>query len=532
MAYPRLSLLGLPAEIRMSIWRCIYDDILAGGDSKWYEQRKISWNGLAATSRIIFEEIFEFWPRTMIPYHKSSSARISQNRVTNLARGLPASLFRDFRHLTIQLPIQHDQNPTQFFRRVAAGLLQLAPVLQDLRIFFIGEDQFGIGTNFLGCRLREYRCHPGDHTPKLPKEGSYYAERGTIFQAVKKLRFLRNLVLSNVNYPLLYAFIGYKPLLKTLQLVTDSRSVLYKHPGGPLIAWQAPAALTTLHISANAVLGAINVVTKALKSLEDLTFMIPATRWQEQKEKWKWLQEAGKLVENISLHGKRMHRFRLCIEQSLEEEEVGPLLGAVKLYLPKSSLQILEIHATISSDFFGRELIEALPKTLKRLYISQELVEPKTLVAAVKDRYFRAGATGTYLEAGVLGFVGYEYWDHETTRLRLLRLNGALLDRERNAHLFDNQAKSSMHRFGGGDFPTTRRTFSKLRVEDLGKDVASTEVALEGALEHYEDQRIEHVTEAEMVFNAERPAKIEDRSPFLVATDDVEVGENDHWMTD
>jgi hypothetical protein len=530
MAYPRLHLLGLPAELRVCIWRCIYDDILADDDSQWYEQRNISWGGLAATSRIIYEEISDFWPRTMIPYHKSGLACVSHNRVTNLAGGLPASLFRDFRHLTIQLPIQHDQNPRQFFRQVAAGLLQLAPVLQDLRIFFIGEDQFGITTNFLGCGLREYGGESGLYTRDLPKEGSYYAERGILFQAVKKLYFLHNLVLSNVNYPLLHALIGFKPALETLHVVTDSRSVLYKHLGGPLITWQAPAALKTLHISANAVLGAFNVVRKVLPTLEDLTFLIPADRWQEKE--WKWLPNSGVLIRNICLYAKRMRRFRFCIEEPLQEEKVGEFMGALKLYLPQSTLEILEIHATLYSEYFGRELIEALPKSLKRLYVSQELIQVGTLVGAVKDRYFGAEATRTYLDAGKLEFVGYEYWERERTELKLLRLNGALLDRERNAHLFGDPEKFGMHRFGGGKFPITRRTFRALTVEELGEDVVSAQEVPEEALEHYEDGTIEHITEAEMAFHAEQPANAEDRVPYLVIPDSVDVGKDDHWMTD
>lgn len=530
MAYPRLHLLGLPAEIRIIIWRCIYDDVLADKDSQWYERRKMSWSGLAATSRIIYEEVSELWPRTMVPYHKSSSARISHNRVTNLAEGLPASLFRDFRHLTIQLPIRHDQNPTQFFHRVAAGLLQLAPVLQDLRIFFIGEDQFGVNTNFIGCGLQEYGGHAGSYRRKLPRDGSYYAERGIIFRVVKNLFFLRNLVLSNLNYPLVHALIGYKPKLETLHLVTDSRSVLYKHSGGPLTEWQAPAALKTLHISANAVLGAVNVVRKVLASLEDLTFLIPSNAWQE--DEWKWLETSNVLVRNISLHARKLRRFRLCIEQPLQEEKVGELLGALRLYLPQSTLQILELHITLYSDYFGRELIEALPNSLKRLYVSQELIQVKTLLDAVKDRYFQAKATGSYLEAGKIGFVGYEYWDRESTRLDLLRLNGALLDRERNAHLFDEPGDSNVHRFGGGTIPVTRRTFRALTVDELGEDIVSTADAPDGALEHYEDRTIKHITEAEMAFSAEQPAKVQDRIPYLVIPDDVVVGEDDHWMTD
>jgi hypothetical protein len=533
MANPQLHLLGLPAEIRLNIWRCIYDDILASKDSQTYEQRTAVWGGLAATSRVIHQETSEFWPRTMIPYHKQRSTGIAHQRLTNLAGGLAASVFRDFRFLTIQLPIQYDEHPARFFRQVAAGLLQLAPVLQDLRIFFIGEDEFGINTNYLGCSLREYSDPPGV-TRKLRKDGTSYAERGILFRAVKNLSRLRNLVLSNVNYPILHSLLGHKPMLESLRLLTDSRSILYKHDAGPLIQWHPPPALRTLQISANAVLGAVAVVGKVIASLEDLTFLIPSTDWhRKEKEQWKWLIEAKVLVQNIGLHGKKLRRFRLCIEQSVREETAGDLLGALKQYLPLTNLGILEIHAVIISDYFGRELIEALPRSLKRLYISQELVYVKDLLRAVRDRYFGPKDAKGHQQAGNLGFVTYEYWEGENTRPAVLRMNGALLDRERNAHLFDD-AEASSHRFGGGpgNFPVTTSTFRPLSAAELGEDMMSMKAPPEAALEYYEDQSVEHITEAEMVFHAEGAAKAEDRIPFLVIPDNIEIGDNDHWMTD
>jgi hypothetical protein len=529
MAYPRLHLLGLPVELRLTIWRHIHNDILASSGNQWHEPPVTSWGGLNATSRTIYNEISEFWLRTMVPYHKNDSFSRGYGRVTNLADGLTTSMFRDFRQLSIQLPIQQNNKPKQFFRQIAAGLLQLAPVLQDLRIFFIGEDGFGTSTNYMGCGLREYSDLPLSFTQKLRKEGSYYSERGFLFRILKNLYFLGNLVISNANYPLLQTLIGHKPALETLHLVTDSRSALYKHLGGPLVNWHPPNALKTLQISANAVLGAANMTLKVMDTLQDLTFLIPSTGWQEQK--WDWLEDIAIIVRNIDLRGKEMRRFRLCVEQPLHEATVGNLLFEFKQHLPRTDLQILEIHATVYSEHFGRELIEALPKTLKRLYVSQEMVRAKDLVAAVKERYFGEKDRGGHQEAGNLGFVGYEYWERQSTKLALLRMNGALLDRERNAHLLDDPEDASF-RFGGGSFPVKQGTLSPFTVEEIGEDVMSEEDVPEMALMHYEDQTVEHIMEMGMAFHAEEPAKAEDRIPFLVLPDVVEVGGNDHWMTD
>ena len=525
MEYPRAHLLGLPTEIRLTIWRHIHNDVLAGSDSNWHERPVTPWGGLAATSRIIHDEVSEFWPRTMIPYHQNDSSSCAYSLTTNLAGGLTISLFKGFRQLSIQLPIHHNNNPERFFRQIANGLTQLAPVLQDLRIFFIGEDGLGTNTNFLGCGLPQYSDLPPTSKRKLCKEGSCYAERGFLFRALRNLYLLRNLVVSNANYPLLHSLIGYKPVLKTLLLVSDSRSAIYKHLGGPLLRWHPPAALHTLQISANAVLGAVNVVLKVIHSLQDFTFLIPSTGWQEHN--WKWLEDAGAIIRNISLCSRKMRRFRLCIEQPLEEHTAVALLSAIKLYLPDTSLQVLEIHATLDSAYFGCELIEALPKTLRRLYISQELVSAKDLLKAVRKRYFGEKDTGGHQQAGDLGLVGYEYWERESTKLALLRLNGALLDRERNAHLLDHPENASF-RFGGG----SSRTLSVLPVDEIGQDVMSVEGVPEGALMYYEDQTVEHITEMEMAFHAEQTARAEEQFPFLVMPDNVEVGVNDHWMTD
>ncbi len=525
MDYPRAHLLGLPTEVRLTIWRHIHNDVLTGIDNQWHQAPIISWGGLAATCRVIYDEVSEFWPRTMIPYHKNDSSARTHKTLTNLAGGLTTSLFKDFRQLSFQLPIQQNNKPEQFFRQIAAGLTQLASVLQDLRIFFVGKDGLGINTNFMGCGLRVYNNPSRSSRRNLRKEGSCYVERSILFRALRNLYFLRNLVVSNANYPLLQSLIGHKPGLKTLLLVTDSRSELYRHTGGPLIRWSPPNALHTLQISTNAVLGATNMILKVMDTLRDLTLLIPSAEWQQ--DDWQWLDHAKTIFQYISVRGGNMRRFRLCIEQALAEENAGPLLGAIKLYLPDTRLQILEIHMTLYSQYFGYELIEALPKTLKRLYISQELASAKDVLRGVRDRYFGQKGRGGHLEAGNLGFLGYEYWERESTKLDLLRMNAVLLDRERNAHLLDDPEDATF-RFGGG---TPRKLFD-MPPEEIGEDAMSVEEVPEGALLYYEDETVQHITQVEMVFHAEEVAKPEDQMPFLVIPDNVEVGENDHWMTD
>jgi hypothetical protein len=526
--HSRPHLLKIPIEIRLKIWRFIYDDILMSSDNPWHERPVIPWYGLVGTSRQISKEVMEFWPRTMVPYHKSDKSCRPYCLTTNLTRGLSLSLFRDFRQLSIQLPIQQTKKPELYFHQIAAGLGQLAPVLQDLRIFFVGKDALGASTNYMGCGLRSYLNTPESSRVSLRKEGSCYVERSILFREIRNLFALRNLVISNANYPLLQSLIGHKPELQTMMLVTDSRTELFLHCGGPLIYWQPSATLRTLHISTNAVLGAANMVLKVMTNLEDLTLLVPSDEWQTRD--WEWLEHASIIIRYISSHGKRLSRFRLCIEQPLEENSASGLIGAMKLYFPYTNLEILEIHMNLDSAYFGQELIEALPKTLKRLYVSEELVEPEYLVTWVKARYFSEKPRGGHLEAGHLGFVGYEYWECEETKLELFKMNAALLDRERNAHLVDHPEDYTFL-FGGGSVVCAKGTLTAPKVKEIGEDVMSSQDVPDGATRYYEDPTAIHITEMEMAFHAEEPATIEDQFPYLVIPDNLEVGDHDHWMS-
>jgi hypothetical protein len=526
--YPRAHLLGIPTEVRLNIWRHIYHEILTGKENQWHERPVTSWRGLAGTSRTIYHEVAEFWPRTMVPYHKNDTSSRAQSITTNLTRGLTISLFQAFRQLSIQLPIQQTNEPELYFRQVAAGLLRLAPVLEDLRIFFVGKDALGASTNYMGCGIRSYLNSPESSRLTLRKEGSCYLERNVLFRSIKNLYLLSNLVISNANYPLLQSLIGHKPDLQTLMLVTDSRTELFKHYGGPLINWQPSAALHTLLISTNAVLGAANMILKAMNNLRDLTLLVPSDEWQSNN--WQWLEHTAIIFRYMTTHGNNLRRFRLCMEQPLNENIAGHLLGAIKLYLPRTKLQVLEIHMNLDSDYFGQELVEALPKSLKRLYVSEELVGPEDLVKAVKARYFGDKDRGGHLKAGQLGFVGYEYWEREESRLELLQMNGALLDRERNAHLIDHPEDYSF-RFGGGSVPCAKGTLTAPTVKQIREDMMSLEEVPDEALRYYEDQTAWQITEMEMAFFAEEPAKVEDQFAYLAMPVNLEVGEHDHWMS-
>ena len=97
-----------------------------------------------------------------------------------------------------------------------------------------------------------------------------------------------------------------------------------------------------------------------------------------------WLDDASIMIQRLAFRAKKLRKFRFCVEEILEEQEdtADKLIGALRQYLPHTRLEVLEIHATIYSDYFGRELIEALPKMLRRLYVPQEYMR---LELAISD---------------------------------------------------------------------------------------------------------------------------------------------------
>ena len=531
MKYPKAHLLGIPAEVRLIIWHCVYNDILNDTGERCYYERVHLWSGLSATCSIIHQEVSELWPRTIVPYHRTNFSNRSWDRATRLTNGLAGVLFWKFKHLEMELPIQPEGNARYFYRQVAASLDNLAPVLEDLRIYFLGKERSDTATRYVACGLREY---PQSYAfpPRLTFKESLHRERATLFESVQRLSLLRHLTLSNVNYQFQRFQFGNKPWLQELHVTSDPRSQL-SLPRRPLPPSLILRRLKSLVISANTVLGAMSMASHLMSTLRKLIVLVPSIHWQNNVE-WRWLTDVSWLMVEMAQLGSLLLDFRLCVEGSLQEENAGPLLGAIKLYLPWTKLRVLELHATVYSDYFGSELLAAIPKTLERLYISQELVHVEDLASAVRSRYFgfmndhHAG-----LEAGVLAFVGYAFWYQESTAQAILALNAALLDRERNMHLLRMQ-NTHDQQFGGSitGLRVAEDRIEPLKSTMLGEEAESSEDAPQAALELYQDKSRQHITVGEMIFYYEAPAKARERMQYLITPAIARVREDEHWMAD
>jgi hypothetical protein len=214
-SYDRLHLLGLPHEVRDEIWQTMFNDITASANkSEWDKRPSTAYSGFDLTCRQIRDEIAFFWPRTIIQHDRVQI--FVQPGVPNL---------KDFQRLTLEISLNQ---PLDFFQAAAASLKQLAPVLQDLRLFFVGSDRFQIPLSLDGCGL---------HSPnvdliskRLTIDGQRHSIRQPLFLALRSLYSLRSIVLSNHNYPILPKFVlERKPFLTHLHMVVDPRTTVHKN---------------------------------------------------------------------------------------------------------------------------------------------------------------------------------------------------------------------------------------------------------------------------------------------------------------
>lgn len=541
VAYGRLHLLGLPSEIRLTIWRAIHHDVVLGSEELWFHHPSTAWDGLQLTCKQISTEIADFWPRMIIP----------QARVDRAFTQAPSiELLANFRRLSLELPFNMGR---EFYESLAFALKGLESVLEDLRLFFVGKDRFNVKSFVQGCSSRDSSSETS--STKLVIDGQREEERKALFFVLFFLTHLRSLVISNANYPLLQSMIiKHKPQLEYLHISTDPRSCLHtkhdlenkQHLILPPKGNYPP--LKVLHISTNAAVIALQVAVKVSRTIEELNWTM--TDVAHQFFLWHWLEQTVVLLDNLGTYAHELRTLRMCLHAPLYEahHSEGTLIGGLKQHLPcLTSLETLELHIHAKTDFSGEEIIFAIPDSVKRLYISDKLISAKKLERLITQRYlwskskvpeefnptdwtiqtleindnggwsvgsqvdsqtarffpqavrnYRGPRKGYYTNCkgkrvyvrynevigetrnridhipfrhGKLGFIGYEYQGHaegcecgkcDEAKLILLRLNGRLLDRERNNHLarFDGglQILPRSHRFAATNAPEAAET--------------------------------------------------------------------------
>jgi hypothetical protein len=563
VTYGRLHLLGLPGEVRLAIWRAIHYDILLGSEEVWFKQPSTAWDGLQLTCTQIQIEIADFWPCTIIPQAKVDKA---------FSQVLSIELLSNFRRLSLELPFNKGRG---FFESLALIICGLAPVLEDLRLFFIGQDKFSVKTFVHGCGSR--RQSKETSSTKLTVEGQYQHELQPIFFTLYFLERLRTLVINNANYPLLQSMIiKHKLQLEYLHISTDPRSILHtKHDleGKQQLVLppnEGYPPVKVLHISANAAITALQVAAKVSRTLEEVNWTLPDV--SRQWCAWNWLEQTTALLDHFGTYASKLRTLRICLHAQIYEahHSEASLIGGLKDHLPRlTCLEILELHIDSRADFSGQEIIFAIPDSLKRLYVSEKLISAQKLEDLITKRYLWSNSKikptnpfeGWTLETlvindnggwpvtsqneasqnarfvprivkkhdttreghwrkrkgrwvfvrtdeiigeirtradhipyrhGKLGFIGYEYDGHgeececdncDEVKLIMLRLNGRLLDRERNSHLvcFDGGLQISPRSHGDTGTkglentktagPRSLDDETTLKIQDLEKDI-------------------------------------------------------------
>ena len=190
---------------------------------------------------------------------------------TAFTQRLSIEILTNFRRLSLELPFNKSQS---FYDKLAEALVGLAPMLEDLRLFFVGKDKFNVESFVHGCGLRE----PSTETSgtRLVMDGQHKQKRKSLFMALYFLQRLRTLVIKNANFPLLQSLlIKHKPQLEYLHISTDPRSCL--HTNFDLENQQQLITppkdnfppIKQLHISTNAALTALQVAAKVTSTLEE-----------------------------------------------------------------------------------------------------------------------------------------------------------------------------------------------------------------------------------------------------------------------
>ena len=482
--YCQTSLLGLPQEIRWQIWDYILNDIEYERSVLWHAKPQTPYDSLLLVSTQVYHEAEDYLRRSIVP----------SNRVTKfLTQPYTESKLQSFKSLSIELPFNMDLG---FFLDMASALNTLAPILEHLQIFFTGCDAYNTRTHLHGCGNRITTATSRDR--KLPQDGQGFQERHVLINVLSLLTNLKTMVLSNLNLPILQQHImKHKPKLKKLYVLSDPRSTLHipwktRHCGTGLLlpVTENFPPVKELVLSANSVIGSIQVPGKLSPSLEKLTWVVPNAARQSGSMIRDWHDETGILLLNLRSNAKKLHTLRICFEGSTYEghESYGSLIGSFKLHMPHlTSLKRFELHFWSKSSYIAREFIQALPRSLERFYISDRFAPALEVFNRTKEVYFPdaeesevhaidrvddhkrwhpGNALGSLRKdfiqlVGDLGFVGYEYdgmysgrWmmtevqddrdrhgdDHQGIQdddaaMSLLWLNGRLLDRERNKHL-------------------------------------------------------------------------------------------------
>ena len=439
-----LCLLGIPAEVRDQIWEFILADIHSDQKGVWYDRPSTDYDGLPLVCRQIYHEISNYWRRLIVTQHRLYDF---------LGQSFSLSKLQGFKSLSIEIPFNM---PSEFFINTASMLRYLAHFLEHLSIFFIGQDAYGTKTFLHGCGNK----FANSELKKLPIDGQGFKERNVLINALSHLRNLRSLAIHNPNMPLLQShIILHKPALEKLYIESDPRSSLhipwrFQNCGRGLLipVTERFPPVKELHISANAAIMSVQVVSKLNTRLEKLTWICSDISRQAGSMSQDYLRDTDIILNGLRSNTKSIHTLRICIEGAIYESlhAYGVLIGSFKAHLPHlASLRNLELHIWSKSPWLGEEVIYSLPAGLERLYLSERLIDLGDLLYTIEDIYFGVYDLGEQrcainttdeltradtipLRTGALKFVNYQYLTDAGKRMKVTEVEDRTLQTDSN----------------------------------------------------------------------------------------------------
>lgn len=465
LCYDSPHLLGLPKEVRDRIYRFITLDT-THQPRPFLGQPTCAYKSLGQVCRQLYHEVSQALPLFIVPHNQIET-------LTNkpLARN---SSWEGFKSLYIQL--RHD-NDTDIYGRLSYALTELAPYLQDLRIYGVGKDGFGVPTSSQRPACGKFDNSLMPHAGNLSIAGQAWRFKLPLLQTFLRLFNLRTMVLDNLNVPLLKAHVlKNKPYLEKLIISTDHRTTIHNaYQTAPLVQNMIGSLATQpnqsyqlreLTVAFNGLLHVGSTVSMTVKSLESLTLIVPdQSRQTPSQPQLSWALQLAKII-SILPDGENLQELRICFHKPIHENayDLATLINSFKTYVPNlDSLKSLEVHFDIQSPWAPQEFFDALPMNLERFYIYEHfalgdypavesMIGYKTSIATV-NYFFRHGTLvgedmsrtdAITFSGNQLSFVGYEYKVQQQQLAQelqadeimcLVKINGRLLDRLRNNHL-------------------------------------------------------------------------------------------------
>lgn len=525
---------------------------------------------LQLVNRQLFHETENRWhvqATVMVP-----SNRLEEfiSRILNVTT-LQSNAYKSVKSLYLEIP--HDASSSVF--SILAEVLEHSTNLEELHLFGVGPDRYGVKTSSVA-----HVCGKHDTSlirpRKLHTDGQEYQKRLAIFNSIVWLKNLKTLVLDNLNMPLLQAHVLHnKPKLTKLFIAADPRSMLHngyfqrkdlRRALGSFAytVHDAFPPVKELRIDSNSILTASQVASKVAETLESLDWVIPDVAYQKHADRISFFSEAEILLRDLDGKAKQLKELRLCVHGAIYEEHYhyGNFMGAMKDCLPRmKTLQLLEVHIHSKSPWFASELIDVLPPSITRLYLSDLLVDRdlKALVISLcqktqtpwepfdDDTDIAVGEDLSrkdyiHFSHNKLAFVGYEYdlfleknaaKKQKDDMAMFLELNGRLLDKERNRHLADLNGKHIPPKEMSAEtlVEDIELMMDQLLVEDDEEEIASKRGEFAECVFGDDNEYFGNENAAEAVFLREPVAAGRDYTFPTILEVDSECKFSNHWLS-